>query len=135
MSAQDSPFQALEKLVVSPIPGGGRSNTRKRPKRQPKSRPREKQTNKQEPVSSGRAGTGKASSHDSLASHPSEQTSARSVVRSARRVKVRYAFEFYQDQIFKLKELRRAALLNDEDFSMSEVVRTALDNYLDSSEG
>ena len=61
------------------------------------------------------------------------RTDGRSTVRDTeriRRVKARYAFEFFQDQIFKLKELRRNALIKDEQFSMSDIVRKALDEYL-----
>ena len=59
------------------------------------------------------------------------RTPQRSTVRTPKRVKVRYAFQFYQDQILKLKQLRRRAVLKDEDFSMSDVVRLALDKYLE----
>jgi len=65
---------------------------------------------------------------------PVSSTPVRPDVRTTRRVKVRYAFEFFQDQIFKLKDLRRNALIRDEDFSMSNIVRKALDSYLEKTE-
>lgn len=50
------------------------------------------------------------------------------------RVKVRNSFEFYQDQVEALKEMQRTAMLNKEEFSMSAVVREALDQYLNKKE-
>ena len=46
------------------------------------------------------------------------------------RVKTRYAFEFFQDQIVRIKELRRSALINDRPFTMSDWVRKAIDKAL-----
>jgi len=46
------------------------------------------------------------------------------------RIKTRYAFEFYQDQITRIKELKRSALINDRPFAMSEWVRRAIDKAL-----
>jgi hypothetical protein len=132
MSDQDSPFQALEKLVLSSSPERRKTGSRTGQKQRGKQSG--KQPRKQTSAPSDRTAAGKEGLRETPAIRPPEQTSARSVVRSARRVKVRYAFEFYQDQIFKLKELRRNAVLNDEDFSMSEVVRNALDKYLESIE-
>lgn len=61
---------------------------------------------------------------------PTERPTDRATVREQKRIKTRYAFEFFQDQVAKLKELRRNALIKDEDFSMSDIVRKALDEYL-----
>ena len=47
-----------------------------------------------------------------------------------RRRKMRYSFEFFQDQTEALKEMQRTAMLQNEDFSMSAAVREALDQYL-----
>jgi hypothetical protein len=52
-------------------------------------------------------------------------------VRTPKRIKVRYAFEFYQDQIARLKEMKKMAYINDDDFNMSEVIRKAIDKYLE----
>lgn len=42
----------------------------------------------------------------------------------------RYSFEFYDDQIEKLKELKVKAEGDGESLSLSEMVRAALDEYL-----
>ena len=59
-----------------------------------------------------------------------ERAIDRPLIKKRRRQKVRYAFEFYQDQIEQLKQLRKEALIRDEDFVMSEAVRRALDAFL-----
>ncbi len=60
-----------------------------------------------------------------------DRPAARTPVRPKDRVRVRYAFEFYQDQIAKLKEMRLTALNNGDDkFSMSEFVRDAVEEKL-----
>jgi hypothetical protein len=61
---------------------------------------------------------------------PNEGAADRTTGRNGRRGTVRHAFEFYGDQICRLKEMRRKALIEDHPFSMSEVVRAALDHYL-----
>jgi hypothetical protein len=48
----------------------------------------------------------------------------------ARRVITRYAFEFFQDQIERLRQRSLQQKLEGEDGSMSEMVRDALDSYL-----
>lgn len=66
--------------------------------------------------------------------HPSE---SRGVSASARTIvceKIRYPFNFYVDQIVKLKLLRKNALIRDENFSMSAFVRQALDRAFDKLE-
>lgn len=60
----------------------------------------------------------------------STQPDERSTGRAAGRETVRHGFEFYRDQIRRLKEMRRQALIENQKFSMSEIVRTALDQYL-----
>ena len=62
------------------------------------------------------------------------RTQNRSEIRTAnlplkRRTK-RYSFEFYADQIVKLKQLKIAAEMIGESLSLSEMVREALDEYL-----
>jgi hypothetical protein len=44
----------------------------------------------------------------------------------------RYSFEFYDDQIFKLKQLKRDAEDNGEYLTLSDMAREALDFYLKS---
>jgi len=44
----------------------------------------------------------------------------------------RYSFEFYDDQIFKLKQLKREAEDNGENLTLSDMAREALDFYLKS---
>jgi len=53
----------------------------------------------------------------------------------ARRVITRYAFEFFQDQIERLRHRSLEQKLQGEDGSMSEMVRDALDMYLAGEEG
>lgn len=53
----------------------------------------------------------------------------------ARRVITRYAFEFFQDQIERLRHRSLEQKLQGEDGSMSEMVRDALDTYLAGEEG
>ena len=53
----------------------------------------------------------------------------------ARRVITRYAFEFFQDQIERLRHCSLEQKLQGEDGSMSEMVRDALDMYLAGEEG
>lgn len=57
----------------------------------------------------------------------------RTVVRNIitrKREKVRYPFDFYADQISRIKLMRREALINDGDFSMSKFIRKAVDEAL-----
>ena len=42
----------------------------------------------------------------------------------------RYSFEFYEDQLVKLKQLKIQAEMAGESVSLSEMVRLALDAYL-----
>ena len=43
----------------------------------------------------------------------------------------RYSFEFYEDQLVRLKQLKIQAELAGEGLSLSDMVRSALDDYLD----
>ena len=60
-----------------------------------------------------------------------ERSGGRSVGRSIKRIRVRRGFEFYQDQLQKLKELQLNAALRGDELSMSDIVRRALDAYLE----
>ena len=42
----------------------------------------------------------------------------------------RYSFEFYDDQIKRLKQMKYQSGMNGKTVSMSEIVRDALDDYL-----
>ncbi len=54
----------------------------------------------------------------------------RSVGLPIKRRTKRYSFEFYEDQLIKLKQLKITAEMRGEQLSLSEMVRSALDNYL-----
>jgi len=63
-----------------------------------------------------------------------ERTKVRSELRShklpiKRRTK-RYSFEFYDDQIQQIRQIKIKTEMNGESIAMSEVVREALDQYL-----
>ena len=60
----------------------------------------------------------------------SERPIARTFTAKGRK-KGRHSFEFYNDQIDDLKELRKKAILKDDNFNMSEFVRGALDKHLE----
>ena len=53
----------------------------------------------------------------------------RTIVPSKRK-KVRYPFDFYADQIDQLRQLRAEAMMRGENYSMSKLVREALDKEL-----
>jgi len=52
-------------------------------------------------------------------------------VRPAKRIRRRHPFDFYEDQLERLKELKTRAMRRGEEASMSRMVREALDAYLD----
>lgn len=56
----------------------------------------------------------------------------RSVVLPVRRLSRRYSFEFYDDQITRLKGLKHEAEMRGEKVSLSDMARQALDEYLKS---
>ena len=67
-----------------------------------------------------------------------ERNSERTVFRSEnrtvslplkRRTK-RYSFEFYEDQLMRLKQLKLQTEMSGENVALSEMVRTALDEFL-----
>ena len=63
-----------------------------------------------------------------------ERTIFRSEKRTAdlptKRLTKRYSFEFYEDQLMKLKQLRYQAEMDGKRISLSDIVRQALDDYL-----
>jgi len=61
---------------------------------------------------------------------PDLRTSVRPFARSKRRLVIRYAFEFYQDQIELLRQINLQTKLGGDNLSMSEMVREALDEYI-----
>ena len=69
---------------------------------------------------------------------PSERKSERSDFRSEKRTvslptkrrTKRYSFEFYEDQLMKLKQLKYQAEMAGESLTLSDIVRSALDLYL-----
>lgn len=63
----------------------------------------------------------------------SERTEERTEKRSelpVKRLSRRYSFEFYDDQITKLKRLKHAAEMSGQKVSLSDMARQALDDYL-----
>lgn len=73
----------------------------------------------------------------------SDRTDNRSVGRSEnrtvglpqKRLTRRYSFEFYDDQITRLKQLKYQAEMQGQRASLSDYARTALDRFLDEIEG
>lgn len=62
---------------------------------------------------------------------PTSPTSSLSKTLSYKRRTKRYSFEFYEDQIFSIKRLIYEAHLTGENISQSDIVRQALDEFLD----
>jgi hypothetical protein len=75
---------------------------------------------------------------DDISVRNSERTENRSENRSvlspsnvlSRRRTTRYSFEFYEDQILKLKEVKHRAEMNGAKVTLSDIAREALDQYL-----
>lgn len=59
------------------------------------------------------------------------RTEKRSVELPTKRLSRRYSFEFYDDQLTKLKRLKHEAEMGGEKVSLSDMVRQALDEYLE----
>ncbi|GAB5491989.1 MAG: hypothetical protein Phog2KO_22040 [Phototrophicaceae bacterium] len=63
-----------------------------------------------------------------------ERTEMRSEMRTLelpqKRLTRRYSFEFYDDQINRIKQMKYEATFSGRSISMSEIVRLALDSYL-----
>jgi hypothetical protein len=60
-----------------------------------------------------------------------ERSEKRSLKFPVKRGTKRYSFEFYLDQIATLKRMRAKAEIAGESINLSEVIRTALDEYLE----
>ena len=75
----------------------------------------------------------KVISNPTPASKPTGQTTVRANDRTDdyNRVKMRYAFEFFADQIARIKQLKKTAIINDRPFAMSDWVRKAIDKALE----
>ena len=128
MNSSDNPFAALDKMLVSP------SRTKRSGQGADTSWVKNDQTiplspniNMSEPQETERKSVRK-----------SERTEIRSDLNSAtskgkipvKRLSRRYSFEFYDDQILKLKQLKYEAGLAGKLLSLSDFVREALDEYL-----
>jgi len=69
---------------------------------------------------------------------PNDRTDNRSEKRTpdvpTKRLTKRYSFEFYEDQVTQLKQLKYRAELRGESTTLSAIVRHALDLYLQAQE-
>ena len=71
---------------------------------------------------------------DRTAVREDASTPVRPYARTGRKIK-RHPFQIYEDQLERLKLLKRRALLEGKDLSMSEVVRSGIDEKLKELEG
>ncbi len=62
--------------------------------------------------------------------HPEIRSELRSVKLPIKRRTKRYSYEFYDDQIQQIRLIKIQTEMNGETISMSEIVRQALDQYL-----
>lgn len=77
----------------------------------------------------GRSST--ALTEQAQATEPAQpDRTTRTTVRPVRRPKIRYAFEFYQDQVERLRHLSMEDRMQGGLGSMSEMVREAVDFYI-----
>jgi hypothetical protein len=64
-----------------------------------------------------------------------ERTEIRSETRMVhlpiKRLTKRYSFEFYEDQIIRIKKIKIEAELNGDRIALSQIVREALDHYFE----
>lgn len=65
-----------------------------------------------------------------LTDHKGARMETRPTARPKKRVTLRYAFEFYRDQIEIFRRLSLQAKLEGDDLSMSEMAREAFDDYI-----
>ena len=65
---------------------------------------------------------------------PNDRTEKRTVDVPTKRLTKRYSFEFYEDQITRLKQMKYQAEVRGESTTLSAIVRHALDLYLHSQE-
>ena len=62
------------------------------------------------------------------------RTKNRSVSLPTKRLTKRYSFEFFEDQLTSIKKIKIETELSGENISLSEIVRRAIDEYLDKIE-
>lgn len=60
-----------------------------------------------------------------------KRTEIRSVTLPVKRITKRYSFEFFEDQITRLKQIKYKTEMTGERIAMSVMVRDALDEYLE----
>lgn len=65
-----------------------------------------------------------------LSGHQGARGETRPTARPKKRVTLRYAFEFYRDQIEIFRRLSLQTKLEGDDLSMSEMAREAFDDYI-----
>ncbi len=65
--------------------------------------------------------------------HPEIRSELRSVKLPIKRRTKRYSFEFYDDQIQQIRLIKIQTEMNGETIAMSEIVRQALDRYLNNN--
>jgi len=65
-----------------------------------------------------------------LSDHKGVRAETRPTARPRKRVTLRYAFEFYRDQIEIFRRLSLQTKLEGDDLSMSEMAREAFDDYI-----
>jgi hypothetical protein len=63
---------------------------------------------------------------------PEIRTEKRTVLIPIKRRTKRYSFEFYEDQLSRIKKIKIETELDGENISQSEIVREALDYYFES---
>ena len=61
----------------------------------------------------------------------SERTDIRSVSVPVRRLTKRYSFEFFEDQLIRLRQIKIEAEMKGESIFLSQIVRQALDEFFD----
>lgn len=115
----DSPFFQQP----SPPPKAERSSGSKSSSSKSKSRAKTKSKSKAKSKAGG----------DRTPVRPNARTPERANDRtvSSERSTKRHSFEIYEDQLASLKELKLQSILSNREKSMSEMVREALDRYLE----
>lgn len=85
-----------------------------------------------ENISSGERTQNRPEEHPEIRSEfrTEDRAPARPLALPIKRRTKRYSFEFYEDQLVKLKQLKIQAELAGQGLSLSDMVRTAMDDYL-----
>lgn len=65
--------------------------------------------------------------------HPESRSELHSIKLPIKRRTKRYSFEFYDDQIQQIRMIKIRTEMNGESIAMSEIVRQALDKYLNNN--